>query len=72
MLKAKKVAAFPEGFGFRETAEEYYQENNLSGVYDEASIAYTEFLKDQGNQGVEIKDLQYFVVYDTEQVVVLK
>ena len=72
MLKAKKVAAFPQGFGFREQAEEYYQENNLYGVYDEASIAYTEFLKDQGNQGVEIKDLQYFVVYDTEQVVVIK
>ncbi|NER04908.1 MAG: hypothetical protein F6K17_21045, partial [Okeania sp. SIO3C4] len=72
MLKAKKVATFPFGVAFDRQGNRYYKENNLYDDYEEPSIAYTDFLKDQGNQGVEIQDLQFFVVYDTEQVVVLK
>ncbi len=41
-------------------------------LYDkESSVVYTDFLKQQGIDTVEITGIQYFVVYQPEQLVVI-
>ncbi len=69
MLKAKNPATFPYGVNFTQKAASYASDNS---IYDaEPSVVYTDFLKTQGIDTVEIIGLQYFVVYDPKQVVVI-
>jgi hypothetical protein len=70
MLKAKQPATFPYGVTFTQQASNYAFNNS---IYDEEpTVAYTDFLKQQGIDSVEIAALQYFIVYAPEQVIVIE
>ncbi len=70
MLNVKKPKIFTNGVAYIVAAENYVKEAGIES--DQPSIDYTEYLKSQGYDAVEITGLQYIVVFYPEQVVVIK
>lgn len=70
VLNVKKSKIFPNGVTYIVAAEYYVRE--AGGQSDQPSIDYTEELKSQGYDAVEIQALEYVVVFAPNQIVVIK
>jgi hypothetical protein len=70
MIKANNPKKFRDGVDFLEAAEDYVSANQIDTL--DPVIDFTNFLRSQGYDAIEIENLGYYVVYEPQQIVVFK
>ncbi|MBN3941109.1 MAG: hypothetical protein V7L21_07035 [Nostoc sp.] len=70
MLNVKKPKIYSDGTSYLVAAESYIKENNIDTFLP--SFEFTNFLKSQGYDAVEIQSLGCILVFEPDQVVVVK
>ncbi|RCJ39558.1 hypothetical protein A6770_38840 [Nostoc minutum NIES-26] len=70
MLNVKKPKVYSDGTSYLVVAENYIKKNNIDTFLP--SFEFTNFLRSQGYDAVEIQSLGYIVVSEPKQVVVVK